>query len=93
MKRFSIIIPHRGDVSLLERAIASVPVRDDIQLLVEEDTDGCGAGYARNRALGKASGEWLLFLDSDDYFTPDVLLEIEEGPRVKGVFPHPGEIF
>ena len=73
MIRFSIIIPHRGEDSLLERAIASVPVRDDIQLLVEEDSDGRGAGYARNRALGKASGEWLLFLDSDDFFSPDVL--------------------
>lgn len=30
--------------------------------------EGRGAGYARNVGLGKASGEWILFSDADDYF-------------------------
>lgn len=31
--------------------------------------EGRGAGYARNCGLEKALGEWLLFADSDDFFT------------------------
>lgn len=30
--------------------------------------EGRGAGYARNVALGKAKGRWLLFADADDFF-------------------------
>ncbi len=30
-----------------------------------------GAGNARNLGLEKAEGEWLLFVDADDYFTPN----------------------
>lgn len=30
-----------------------------------------GAGHARNLALPQAQGEWLIFADADDYFTPD----------------------
>jgi glycosyltransferase involved in cell wall biosynthesis len=34
-------------------------------------SDGCGAGDARNIGLQHALGEWVLFADSDDYFTAD----------------------
>lgn len=70
---YTIIIPHFGDPGLLSRAMASVPSRDDVELLVEEDTGRKGAGYARNRALDRARGKWILFLDSDDFFEPVAL--------------------
>ena len=33
--------------------------------------DSKGAGFARNVGLEYASGEWILFIDSDDVFEPD----------------------
>lgn len=33
--------------------------------------DSHGAGHARNLALPHAEGEWLLFADADDFYTPD----------------------
>jgi len=33
--------------------------------------EGHGAGYARNIGLSKAQGEWLIFADADDFFSPN----------------------
>lgn len=70
---YSIILPWHNDDDLLRRARASVPEREDVELIAIEDKDRQGAGWARNQALSKASGRWLLFLDSDDYFKADAL--------------------
>ena len=35
--RFSIIIPHKNSVDLLERCLKSIPVRDDIEVIVVDD--------------------------------------------------------
>ncbi len=35
--------------------------------------ENAGAGAARNRGLAEASGEYLSFLDADDFFEPDML--------------------
>ena len=95
---YSIIIPSKNLPDLLERALASIPRRDDFQVIVVDDasdpaivdfdrypglddprvevvftTEGRGAGYARNVGLERAAGRWTLFLDCDDFFTPDCL--------------------
>ena len=41
---------------------------DRIQLIV---TENCGGNHARNRALQAARGEWVQFLDADDYLEPE----------------------
>ena len=71
MIRYSVIVPFRGSPELLRRALASVPSREDVEVLAVEDSDGRGAGWARNQALGRAQGEWLVFLDADDFFSAD----------------------
>lgn len=37
--------------------------------LISQDNSGLGA--ARNRGLEKATGQWIVFIDSDDYLLPD----------------------
>lgn len=94
--RYTIIIPHYKIINLLERALNSIPDREDIQILIVDDNSGIekrefdklnkfknahcqivlleenrGAGFARNEALKKSDGQWLLFLDADDFFEED----------------------
>ena len=67
---FSIIIPHKGPQWQLDRCIASIPQRNDLQTIVINDDEGHGAGWARNQGLIQAKGEYVIFADSDDYFHP-----------------------
>jgi glycosyltransferase involved in cell wall biosynthesis len=83
---YSFIIPHKNNPALLQRCIASIPKRNDIEIIVVDDNsdklitvpdvrvvltkEGRGAGFVRNVGLEHASGNWILFADCDDYFTP-----------------------
>lgn len=45
-------------------------------IFTRNDTDREGAGVARNIGLELAEGEWILFADSDDYFTDEAFENI-----------------
>ena len=100
-KNYSVIIPHfsKGGTELLDRAIASVPVREDVEIIVVDNSPipikqdlyanipnvaiyysdkSKGAGCARNLGLKTAQGKWLLFMDADDYFTPDAFNSFDQ---------------
>lgn len=96
--KYSFIIPHKNTPVLLQRCIDSIPVRDDIEVIVVDDNsdpyivdfnsypgkerrdvtivltkEGKGAGYARNIGLSKATGQWCLFADADDYYSENLI--------------------
>ena len=96
---YSIIIPTHNIPDLLQRLLDSIPVRDDVEVIIVDDNSdpnivdfdhfpgqdrpntkiifnkepGRGAGYARNLGLKAATGKWLLFADSDDYYVEGFL--------------------
>ncbi|MDR2684772.1 MAG: glycosyltransferase family 2 protein, partial [Prevotellaceae bacterium] len=76
-------IPQRADVQVivaddnsdeqnimqLKSMLSSYP---GVEFIFGKNENGrTGAGYARNLAMEKANGKWLVFIDADDYFTPE----------------------
>lgn len=96
MFTYSVVIPHKNCVPLLQRCLESIPQRNDIQVIVVDDvsdltederslmksfvnertqvvflTQSKYAGGARNVGLSMAEGKWVVFADSDDFFTKE----------------------
>ena len=66
-----IVVDDASDPSLVD--FDAYPGLDDPRVEVIFTKEALGAGYARNVGLARAEGRWTLFLDSDDFFTPDAL--------------------
>ncbi|MGM0932654.1 MAG: glycosyltransferase [Bacteroidota bacterium] len=62
-----IIVVDDGSNKATKKAIASV--KDKIDFLIEQPNSG--QSIARNNAIKKASGKYILNWDSDDYFEPE----------------------
>lgn len=45
----------------------------DSRIKIISNNERCGAAKARNKAMKRAEGEYLAFLDGDDIFEPDML--------------------
>lgn len=61
---------------------------DDCRIHVIHNNN-CGVSTARNIGIDKATGDWLVFIDSDDYIEPNMLermLEIIEDTNADLVF-------
>lgn len=66
IKDIEIICINDGSLDNSQKIIETI-ARSDSRLISLQQ-ENLGAGAARNRGLFKASGKYLLFLDSDDFF-------------------------
>lgn len=54
------------------------PGSDRSDVIVIRNYEPIGAGPARNMAIKQAKGKWLIFSDSDDYFTNNLTLMMDK---------------
>jgi len=62
---------------------------DKVQLYQHPDKKNHGASPSRNLGIEKSTGEFIAFLDADDYFLPnrfDAEKELFKNPKVDGVY-------
>lgn len=71
-------IPDRNDIQIVivDNAIEAltkekIPTKQQATVVYTTSSPTKGAGCARNEGLKHVEGKFLLFLDADDYFTPD----------------------
>ena len=70
-----IVIDDQSDDRHIEYIHKLGTLKQSIEFIfLENNTSKKGAGTARNIGLERATGEWILFADSDDYFT-DIFYE------------------
>lgn len=75
-KKASVIIPAWGNTPYLAETqdCLAVQTMTDFEVIVSEPPPGDeNAGSARNVGLSRARGEWVFFVDADDWPAPDYL--------------------
>ena len=71
-KDFEVLVVNDGSTdNSLEILKTETKEWTNIHIINQENK---GLGHARNTAAGKAKGDWLAFLDADDYWASDKLL-------------------
>lgn len=71
LKEIEIICVDDGSTDDSERIVSSYQERDARIILLKQKNSY--AGVARNHGMSIAKGKYLAFLDSDDYFKPEML--------------------
>jgi len=99
--KVSVIIPAYNQEVLLKKCLESIPIREDVEIIVVNDgstdktketayeckrlnpnikvinsNNNRGVSVARNKGIDKASGEYVLFVDSDDYIDTEIFNDI-----------------
>jgi len=85
LRRCLSSIPEREDIQVIVVDDASECI-DEVNSIVQDykntelivTKEGKGAGYARNKGLLSAKGEWILFADADDFFEEGFIDVIEK---------------
>lgn len=97
MYKVSILIPLYNCEDLIDKSIESIPVRDDIEIIVLDDCSSdnsfnivkkyknirlyqnktnLGIGLTRQKLLDLATGEYIFWLDSDDYLYTENFIKV-----------------
>lgn len=75
--RIEIIIMDDGsdesEFSIIKKSLSSIKNK---KIILDRNSTNMGAGYTKNRAVSIASGEYIIFLDCDDYVDNDYYIKI-----------------
>lgn len=84
-----ILVEDKSPDEALEVCKKLAEKHDRVKLFQHPDKGNHGAGASRNVGLEKASGDFIAFLDADDYYLPnrfDAEKELFKNPEVDGVY-------
>lgn len=84
-----ILIEDKSPDNALQVCQDLVQKHDRVKLFQHPDKGNHGAGATRNLGLEKANGDFIAFLDADDYYLPnrfDAEKELFKDPKVEGVY-------
>ena len=84
-----ILVEDKSPDNALEVCMKLAEKYDRVQLFQHADKGNHGAGETRNLGLEKATGDFIAFLDADDYYLPnrfDAEKELFKDPKVEGVY-------
>jgi glycosyltransferase involved in cell wall biosynthesis len=76
LKNIEVICIDDGSTDNSYKVLRNYSLKDSRVYVLRQENKGAGA--ARNRGLDVANGEYLSFLDSDDFFAPTMLEEMYE---------------
>ncbi|SHE71810.1 glycosyltransferase family 2 protein [Chryseobacterium vrystaatense] len=84
-----ILIEDKSPDNALQICIQLAEKHSRVQLYQHPDKENHGAGPSRNLGIEKSTGDFIAFLDADDYFLPnrfDAEKELFKNPEVEGVY-------
>lgn len=84
-----ILVEDKSPDNALEICQQLAEKHERVKLFQHPDKDNHGAGPTRNLGLEKATGDFIAFLDADDYYLPnrfDAEKELFKDPKVEGVY-------
>jgi glycosyltransferase involved in cell wall biosynthesis len=79
---------HDGSTKIAKRFASENPAQ--IKYFEHADHQNLGMSAARNLGIGKANGEYIAFLDADDYWLPN---KLEVQIRILDLHPEAGMLF
>ncbi|OCA80138.1 capsular biosynthesis protein CpsI [Chryseobacterium contaminans] len=84
-----ILVEDKSPDHALEVCKQLAKKHERVKLYQHPDKENHGAGPTRNLGIEKSSGDFIAFLDADDYFLPnrfDAEKELFKNPEVEGVY-------
>ncbi|WP_449388666.1 glycosyltransferase family 2 protein [Chryseobacterium lineare] len=84
-----ILIEDKSPDNALEVCRKLAVIYDRVKLFQHPDKENHGAGPSRNLGIEKATGDYIAFLDADDYYLSnrfDAERELFEDPAIEGVY-------
>ena len=80
-QQLEVILVNDGSPDQCEAICKKFCKRDKRFMLINKNNEGLG--YARNTGLQYVTGEYVVFIDSDDYIMPDMIKSLVEAAKLK----------